>query len=182
MAALVAALLVQASDRTPFTSALLGTRFADKRAVLAGIALAIALGNAAGAIGGWLAAPYVSPDAADLLVAFAVLSAGVAACWPIRSRGVPQRLGAFPAALTAIGLLAIGDRTQCITAALAARSSTPALAAVGATIGAIAVNVPAVFLGERGWGRLPLTPVRRVAAAVLIIVGAIQTLAAMRLI
>ncbi|WP_238542408.1 TMEM165/GDT1 family protein [Sphingomonas sp. PAMC 26621] len=182
MAALVVALMVQASDRTALTSALLGTRYAGKGGVLAGLALALALGNAAGAVGGWLIAPLLSPQAADLLVALAIVSAGASALWPIRLRALPGRYGGFATALFAVGLLAIGDRTQFVTAALAARTPMPALPAIGATLGALAVNIPAVVLGERRIRRLPLTAIRLGAAALLLLSGTFQGLSALRLI
>lgn len=183
MAALVAALLTQASDRIPWSGALLGTRFATKGAVIAGVALALALGNALGAVGGMLIAAHLSPNARDLLLALALLSAGGAAAWPIkppRPRG--RRLGGFGSALVTVGILGFGDRTQFIAAALAARSATPELAAVGATIGALAVDVPAILIGERGLRRLPHAAIRIAAAAVLTVAGTIQGLSALRLI
>uniref|UniRef100_UPI0035C9EB82 TMEM165/GDT1 family protein n=1 Tax=uncultured Sphingomonas sp. TaxID=158754 RepID=UPI0035C9EB82 len=183
MAALVAALLTHASDRTPWTAALLGDRYANKAAVIAATALALAFGNALGVVGGVLVAPLLSPKASDLLLAFALLSAGGSALWPIKPAKLRDwRLGAFGASLVAIGMLGFGDRTQFITAALAARSTTPALAAVGATVGALAVNVPAILSGTRRLRRAPTTALRFAAAAVLLIFGAVQGLGALRLI
>jgi putative Ca2+/H+ antiporter (TMEM165/GDT1 family) len=183
MAALVAALLTPASDRTPWTAALLGDAHASKGAVIAATALALAFGNALGVVGGIVVAPLLSPNARDLLLAFALLSAGASACWPIKPAKLREwRLGAFVTSLLAIGTLGFGDRTQFITAALAARSTTPALAAVGATIGALAVNVPAILLGTRELRKAPTTALRFAAAAVLILFGAVQGLGALRLI
>lgn len=181
MAALVAALLVQASDRTALTSAMLGTRYAGKGGVFAGLALALALSNAAGAVGGSLIAPLLSPQARDLLVALAIVSAGASALWPIKLRALPGRYGGFATALLAVGLLAIGDRTQFVTTALASRTPVPALPAIGATLGALAVNVPAVLLGERKVRRLPLTAIRLGAAGLLLLCGTLQALSALRL-
>ncbi len=183
MAALVAALLCQVSDRTPWTAALLGERYASKGAVILGTAFALALGNALGVVGGIVVAPLLSPNARDLLLAFALVSAGMSALWPIKpAKSRDWRIGAFLASLVTVGALGFGDRTQFITAALAARSVTPALAAVGATIGALAVNIPAILLGECAWRKVPTTALRYVAAALLIIGGMVQGLGALRLI
>jgi putative Ca2+/H+ antiporter (TMEM165/GDT1 family) len=183
MAALVAALFTQASDRTPWTAALLGDRHASKAAVIAATALAIALGNAIGVVGGVVVAPLLSPNARDLLLAFALVSAGASGCWPIKPPKLRDwRLGAFGTSLVAIGMLGFGDRTQFITAALAARSTTPALAAVGATIGALAVNVPAILVGTRDLRTAPSAAVRIGAAVALLIFGVVQGLGALRLI
>ena len=183
MAALVAALLTQASDRTPWTAAMLGDRYAAKGAVIAATALALAFGNALGVVGGVLIAPLLSPNARDLMLAVALVSGGVTAFWPVkRAKQRDWRGGAFLSSLLAIGLLGFGDRMQFMTATLAARSETPALAAVGATLGALAVHVPAILLGERALRRLPTTALRLVAAVLLTGVGVVQGLAALRLI
>lgn len=184
MAALVAALLTQASDRTPWAVALLGDRFAsNKGTVIAATALAIALGNAIGVAGGMLIAPALSPNARDLLLALALVSGGVTAFWPIkRAKPNGARGGTFLVTLMTVGLLGFGDRLQFITAALATRSATPALAAVGATIGALAVIVPAILLGDGKLRRLPTDALRLIAAALLTVAGVVQGLGALRLI
>jgi Ca2+/H+ antiporter, TMEM165/GDT1 family len=183
MAALVAALLTQASDRTPWTAAALGSRYAGKGAVVAAAALALVFGNALGVVAGVLVRPLLSPNAADLLLALALLSGGVTAFWPIKRPKLTEwKGGAFLSSLVAIGLLGFGDRMQFVTAALAARSTVPPLAAVGAVIGALVIIVPAVLLGERGLRKVPTTALRIGAAALLTIAGAVQGLSALRLI
>ncbi|MES2021163.1 MAG: TMEM165/GDT1 family protein [Pseudomonadota bacterium] len=183
MAALVAALLTQVSDRTPWAAAALADRYDNKGVVIAGVALALAFGNALGAIGGMVVAPMLSPNAQGLLLALALLSGGVAGFWPIKPAKVPSwRLGAFGSSFVAVAMLGFGDRMQFITAALAAQATTPAFAAIGATIGSIAVTVPAILLGEKGMRKLPTTALRLVAAAVLMVAGAVQALSALRLI
>jgi putative Ca2+/H+ antiporter (TMEM165/GDT1 family) len=183
MAALVAALLTQASDRTPWAAAGLGDRYEHKGAVIAGVALALAFGNALGAVGGVVVAPMLSPNAQGLLLALALLSGGVAGFWPTRpAKARGWRLGAFGSSLVAVAVLGFGDRTQFVTAAFATQATTPAFAAIGATIGSVAVTVPAILLGERGLRKLPTTALRLGAAAVLTLAGAVQALSALRLI
>lgn len=182
MAALVAALIVQASDRMLLASAALGTRHAGKGAVILALGLVLAVGNAAGAIGGWLIAPHLSSQVADLLVGLVLLSAGFGALWPPRARTGPARRGAFVATVLTTAVLMVGDRTVGVTAAIAARSTVPAFAAIGATIGALAINSAAVLLGEPGLRRLPMMAIRLCAAALLVLSGVIQALAALSLI
>lgn len=182
MAALVAALIVQVGDRTVATSAMLGSRHADTFGVVLGMALALALTNGVGAIGGALLSPYLDSSARDVFVALALISAGISGFGRISPRTIPARIGAFPGAFLAIGVLAVGDRTQFITAALAARSATPVLPAIGAIIGAVAVNTFAVMLGEQGLRRVPLRAMRLGAATLLTLVGTFQGLSAVGLI
>ena len=150
MAAFVAAILAQASDRTPWLTAILSTRFARPGAVIAGTAIALAIINAIGAIGGAIIGPRMVPNAQTLLLAVALILGGGSALFPIKppDRLSGWRIGAFLTSLFGVAILGFGDRTQFITAALAARSPTPALAAVGATIGAIVVTVGLWILVE----------------------------------
>src|SRR3546814_16782780 len=77
--------------------------------------------------------------------------------------------------------LGIGDRTQFVTFALAARTPIPALAFVGATLGSLAVTIPAALMGEAAWCRLPLGAIRIVCCAVLAVAGLLIGMDAHRL-
>ena len=184
MAALVAAFLLQASDRTPWAAALLGDRHADKKgSVIAGAVVALLVGNVLGGVGGVLIAPLLSPNACDLLVAIALFSGGITSFWRQKSRGLRGgQSSAFLASLSGMMLLGFGDRMQFATAAFAARSDTPVLAVVGGTLGALAIVVPAILLGERGLRKLPTAAIRIGAAVLLTGFGAVLGLAALRLI
>ncbi|MGH6614740.1 TMEM165/GDT1 family protein [Sphingomonas sp.] len=184
MAAFVAALLAQASDRTPWLTAILSTRFAKPGTIILATAIALAVGNGVAAIGGMLIGPHMPPNARDLFLALALLSAGGSALFPIKppDRLSGWRIGAFMTSLLGVAILAAGDRTQFITLAISARSPSPILAAVGATIGALVINIPAIMAGEAARKKLPLTAVRLAAGVLFLITGAILGLGAIRLI
>nr|WP_295666249.1 TMEM165/GDT1 family protein [Sphingomonas sp.] len=184
MAALVAALMAQATDRTPWLAAILATRFGRPGAVILGTVLALAIGNAVAAVGGLLIAAHMSPNARDLLLAVSLIFAGASCLVPIKppERLATWKIGAFATSLFGILILAAGDRSQFITLAITARSPSPALAAIGATIGALAVNVPAILLGEKARRRLPITATRFVVAALFLLLGLVLGLGAIRLI
>lgn len=184
MAALVAALMAQATDRTPWLAAILSTRFARPGAVILGTGLALAIGNAVAAAGGMLMTAHMSPNARDLFLAVALIFAGAGCLVAIKP---PERLdgwkiGAFATSLFGVAILAAGDRSQFLTLAITARSPSPALAAIGATIGGLTVNVPAILAGEKARRRLPITPVRLAVAAIFLIFGIYLALGAIRLI
>lgn len=61
MAAFVAALLAQASDRTPWLTAILSTRFARPGTIIVATAIALAAGNGVAAIGGMMIGPHMPP-------------------------------------------------------------------------------------------------------------------------
>jgi len=181
MAALVAALLTQVTDRSTWLAARLGTRFDNHAALIVGLALALGLVNAIAAAGATLVAPLLTPNARTLLLALALVSAGAAALVRPKPPTETFRGGAFIAALAGSLALGIGDRTQFITFALAARTSIPALAAVGATVGGLAVQIPAMLAGERARSRLPEQAIRLPVAILLLVAGAVIGLSALRL-
>jgi len=181
MAALVAALLAQASDRGVWLAARLGDRFDRHWTSVAGLVIALVGINAIAAAGATLIAPMLTPNASALLLALALISAGGAALFAPKPPAETFRGGAFIASLAALLALGIGDRTQFITFALAVRTPIPALAAIGSTLGGLVILVPAMLAGERAYRGLPNRAIRLPIAALLLIVGAIVGLGALRL-
>lgn len=173
MAALVLGALCQIGDKTPWLAAILADRFRAPAVVIAATTLALTGNYALGVVGGILVAPYLTPEAKQLLLALALLFAGLGA--PFRNKspdGLENwRIGAVATSILGLAIMAFGDRMQFIVAALGARSPMPWLAAIGATLGALAVATPAILIGEVKWQALPLRPVRIVAAAILTIAG-----------
>lgn len=183
MAALVAAFLIHATDRTAWLAGKLGAR----TPVVCGMALAVAATNALAALGGAWLAPEMSPNARDLLLALALLASGIGAFWSLKPPRTNERIGMFLAGFVGAATLALGDRTLFVTLALAARATPsalagPALAGFGATLGALAIVIPAALLGERGRRKLPVTAIRIGIGVVLTVAGTIQALGALRLI
>ena len=184
MAALVAAMMAQASDRTPWLAARLAQQFAKPGLVIVGTVIALATSNAIGAALGAAIAPLLTPNARALLLSFALLSAGLAALWPPKPLPQPggRTLGPILTAFIVLLASSMGDRTQFLTSAIAARGATPIFTAIGATLGSMAIHLPAIAAGEAARPRLPLTPIRLAIALVFLIAGAIAGLSALRLI
>lgn len=183
MAALVAAALGQVGDRTGWLAAILGDRFGAGRVIVMA-ALALALASGIAVVGGMVIGPMLATNAKLLLLALALILQGGGAFFPERSpdRLDHWRLGAWATALLGLFILAFGDGIQFIVFALAARSTVPWLAAIGATIGSLAVVAPAALLGERAWLALPLRPARIGIGALFFVVGVVIGLGAVRLI
>jgi Ca2+/H+ antiporter, TMEM165/GDT1 family len=78
---------------------------------------------------------------------------------------------AFTSALVAFFFAEIGDKTQIATVGLAARFEVFAAVVAGTTLGMMLANIPAVILGNRLAGRLPLRAIRYTAAAVFAALG-----------
>lgn len=180
MAGLVLGALTQASDRTPWLAALFADRFARRGLVLAAALVALSLNYAAGVVGGVLVGALLTPEAKLLLLALALLLAGIGTAIRTRAPDALEgwRVGPATTAFAGLAIMVFGDRMQFIVAALAGRSTLPWAAAAGAVCGALAVNVLAVAIGARGWATLPLAAIRIGAAIVLTVSGVVLALMA----
>lgn len=184
MATLVVAALAQVGDRTAWLSAILADRYRAPLLVILMAASAIALASAAATVGGMLLAPRLTPEAKQffLSVSLAVLGAGALFRTKAPDRLAGWKLGGAATSLAGLAILAFGDGIQFVVLALAARSTMPWLAAVGATIGSLVAIVPAVVLGERDWLALPLRRMRVAIGVVFVGAGLVLGIGAIGLI
>jgi len=67
----------------------------------------------------------------------------------------------------------MGDKTQLLALVLAARYASIAAVVAGTTLGMLLANVPVVVLGERLLRRVPVRAVRRTAATIFAVLGAL---------
>jgi putative Ca2+/H+ antiporter (TMEM165/GDT1 family) len=184
MAALVAAALAQVGDRTAWLAAILSDRNGRPGLVIAMAAFAILAASSLAAMLGAVIGPKLAPNAQQLMLALALVLQGGGAFFPAKppDRLTRWRIGATATALLGLFILAFGDGVQFIVLTLAARTPVPGLAAVGATIGSLAVIVPAALMGEATWLKLPLRPVRMAIGGLFLIFGIILALGALRLV
>jgi len=184
MAALVLGAICQAGDKTPWLAAILADRFRAPGLVIAATAIALAGNYALGVVGALLIAPLMTPEARLLLLALALVLAGLSTT--LRSRSPDRlegwRLGQFGTSALGLAIMIFGDRMQFVVLGLAARSELPWMAAVGGTIGAMAVAAPAALLGERQWLALPQRAIRIASATLLVVIGIVMGLVAIRLV
>ena len=161
--------LAEIGDKTQLLALLLAARFRKPWPIIWGI-VAATLANhfAAGAVGSWVASFF---SAATLSWILAASFAAVAA-WTL----VPDKLdddeesglkkyGPFVTTLVAFFLAEMGDKTQVATVMLAAQYPHFVMVVMGTTLGMLIANVPVVLAGNFAADRLPLTLIRRLAAA-----------------
>ncbi|WP_375380137.1 TMEM165/GDT1 family protein [uncultured Sphingomonas sp.] len=174
MAAIVAAALGQLGDKTAWLVAILADRYRAPGRVIAAAAVALLAASGIAAAGGAFIAPRITPEAKQLFLGMALVLQGGGAFFPVKmpERLSGWRLGAVPTTLVGLFILAFGDGVQFIVVTLAARTPFPVLAAIGATIGSLAVVVPAAILGEAAWARVPWRWVRVGAGALFLPAGA----------
>jgi Ca2+/H+ antiporter, TMEM165/GDT1 family len=180
MAALVAALLIRATDPSARLAATVSDRTGRPGLVILAILLALIVTQAIGAIAGALVGPHMTPNAQRLLFAFALIAGGSGPIWPgkRKAKAEPTTTGAAAWQLIATG---IGDRTQFATFAVAA-GSYPVLAGIGGLIGSLAVMAAAALAGEAAWRDVPHRALGYVIGGGLIVAGIWLALSAIRLI
>lgn len=174
--------IAEIGDKTQLLAIVLAARFRAPVPIILGILCATLLNHAAAATLGYFIAQWLSGQTFQLVVGAAFILMAAWALIPDKEDGRADKTGAggvFLTTLIAFFLVEIGDKTQIATSLLAARFHDIALVTAGTTLGMMAANVPAVFLGESVTRLVPLAYVRASAALLLAITGAVVIAAAL---
>ena len=175
--------LAEIGDRTQLLAIVLATRFQKPWPIIAGIFVATIANHAMAATVGFLVADFLHGRWFQILVAVSFFATAAWALVPDKSDEEVKQLshaGVFMTTLVAFFLVEMGDKTQIATISLAARFHNIVLVASGTTIGMMAANVPAVFLGRAATRIVPLNYVRIGAAVVFAGLGAWTLVEAIR--
>lgn len=184
LASFVAVALAEWGDKTQLLVLALVMRDGRVGPTLAGVTVG-ALANALLAAGaGIVLGDFITPRAIALLLVVALLFVGVGALIrPDEPELEPSR-SASPFLIAAAGvfLAELGDKSQFLTAALAAQFNSFPMIAVGAAAGAVAVAIPAALLGDRFVTLVPVKAIRAVTACVFLLAGAVVAVRSLGLI
>lgn len=182
MAALVAALLIHATDRTPWLIVGLAPRYRQQALVIMGAVIALAFVNTLSAIGGAMIAPRLTPNARALFLAIALAAAGLGCFGKLKSPETMAGWRTGPLLTPLIGMLTLGfGSAQFLTMAIALRVGAPTFAAVGATIGGTVVVAAALALGDAELAALRGHAIRVPLGLLLLLAAVIAALSAFRL-
>jgi Ca2+/H+ antiporter, TMEM165/GDT1 family len=166
--------LAEIGDKTQILALMLAARFQRPWPIIFGI-LAATLANHAGAgIVGVLLGNFLTGGVLRWAVGLSFLAMAVWALIPDKyeeDQRAITRGGAFVTTVVVFFLAEIGDKTQIATIGLAARFEQLYAVVLGTTLGMMIANVPAVILGDRMAGRLPLKAIRYTAAVVFAALG-----------
>ncbi len=162
--------LAEIGDKTQLLAFILAARFKRPGPIILGILVATLANHAlAGALGAWILAT-VSPGWLRWALGLSFLAMAVWTLIPDKideeETQVARRYGVFGATLIAFFLAEMGDKTQIATVAMAARYSEVVWVVMGTTLGMMLANVPAVLIGDKLAGRLPIRQVHAVAALI----------------
>ncbi len=163
-------------DKTQLLALVLAARFRRPLPIVAGIFVATIFNHAlASAVGTWLTS-VLGPEVLRWVLGLSFIAM---AGWLLipddvdASEVVQSRHGVFVTTVVAFFLAEMGDKTQIATIALAARYNAFYTVIAGTTLGMMLANVPAVYVGDRVAGRLPVKAVHAIAAAIFVVIGLI---------
>lgn len=166
--------LAEVGDKTQLLSLVLAARFRRPWPIILGILIATAANHAlAAGLGAW-ATTLVSPQVLRwaLGLSFIAMAAWMALPDELRlGQHGPERFGALGTTIIAFFIVEMGDKTQVATVALAAKYAAYLAVLAGTTAGMMIANIPAVLLGDKLAGRLPVRLVHGIAAVVFFALG-----------
>jgi Ca2+/H+ antiporter, TMEM165/GDT1 family len=172
--ALITVAIAEIGDKTQFVTLTLSARFRRPWPVFWGVLGASIANHGLAAVAG----VWVSRLLPDTLIAWIVGVGFLAmAAWTLRGdhegEHPPQVSvrGAFLTTFVLFFLMEMGDKTQVATAALAANFETVLWVVAGSTLGMVAANAPAIWIGHRYATRIPARLMQRLSAGIFAFIG-----------
>jgi Ca2+/H+ antiporter, TMEM165/GDT1 family len=166
--------LAEIGDKTQLLALMLAARFQRPWPIVAGILVATLANHAGAGIAGSLLGGFLGGGRLRWGVGLCFLAMAVWALIPDKYEADQRALsrgGAFVTTVVVFFLAEIGDKTQIATIGLAARFEQLYAVVIGTTLGMMLANIPAIILGDRLAGRLPLRAIRYTAALVFAALG-----------
>jgi len=166
-------------DKTQLLSLILATRLRKPAPIIAGIFVATLVNHLiACSIGEWVGT-LITPTILRWVLGISFLAVAVWALIPdkmdenVKTQG---NYGIFALTTVTFFLAEMGDKTQIIALALAAKYDALIAVVAGTTLGMMIVNIPTVLFAERATKWVPVKFVRPVAALIYAILGVITLL------
>lgn len=174
--------LAEIGDKTQLLAFILAARFKKPLSIIAGILVATLVNHGlAGALGAWITTT-ISPEILRWVLGLSFIGMAIWTMIPDEieeeETRVAKRFGVFGATLITFFLAEMGDKTQVATVAMAAHYGTPLLVVMGTTLGMLAADVPAVFIGDKLAAKIPMKLVHSIAAAIFALLGVATLLGA----
>lgn len=172
--------LAEIGDKTQLLAFILAARFKKPIPIIFGILIATLLNHAmAGALGAFIV-KIISPIYLRYILGVSFIAMAIWILIPDKieddENQIASRFGVFITTLIAFFMAEMGDKTQIATVAMAAKFNSTILVVVGTTLGMMIANVPAVYLGEKLAGKIPLKLVHGICAAIFGILGVLTLL------
>jgi putative Ca2+/H+ antiporter (TMEM165/GDT1 family) len=168
--------LAEMGDKTQLLAVMLAARFHKIVPILLGIVASTLVSQGIAVLVGQLLGHLLTPERMRWIVGLSMIAV---ALWTLRPAKPEEEVAAanqsarsaFTATFFAFLIGEMADRTQFATAALAARYESFLPVLVGSTLGMVAANLPALWLGRIAAGRIPMKAMRYASAAVFAAIG-----------
>lgn len=162
-------------DKTQLLALLLAARYKKPWTILFGIFIATVLNHAFASWVGVVAAGFFEPETLKMILAgtFFVFALWILVPDKADELKTPGQFGILMTTIVAFFIAEMGDKTQLATVALGARYADVWAVTLGSTLGMVASNALAVFLGDRLLARLPMKWVRIFASVLFALFGAL---------
>jgi len=170
--------LAELGDKTQFLSLYLAARYRKPVPVLAGIFVATLASNILASLAGHWIGRYLTPEILRWTLGLSFLAMAGWVLLPERAgaresgKHVGER-GAFTGTVVSFFIAELGDKTQIVAAALAARFDSLFWVIAGTTIGMMLANLPAVIGGHYFASRVPSRIANYIAAAIFAVQAAL---------
>ena len=163
-------------DKTQLLAFSLAARFRSPWSIMAGILAATLLNHGLASSLGWWISDHVPADLLTGIVGITFILFGFWALKPDRLEETERssRFGAFATSAFLFFLAEIGDKTQLATVALAAQYQSVLFVTIGTTLGMLATDGLAVFLGETFSEKVQMKRLRWTAAGLFFLFGGIS--------
>jgi Ca2+/H+ antiporter, TMEM165/GDT1 family len=176
--------LAEIGDKTQLLSLVLAARYRKPLPIVLG-AFAATLANHAGSGAiGVLLASVLSPSILTwaVVASFAMMAGWILVPDKLSDAGVVSTklpLGIFGTTALTFFLAEMGDKTQIVTIALAARFHEFYWVVAGSTLGMMLANVPVIYLGHTLANRMPTRGVHILASTLFVVLGGLALRAAL---
>jgi putative Ca2+/H+ antiporter (TMEM165/GDT1 family) len=173
--------LAEIGDKTQLLAFILAAKFRKPVPIILGVLVATIVNHGfAGALGAWITS-LASPEVMRWVLGVSFIAMAIWTLIPDKfdeEEAKFAKYGVFGTTLIAFFLAEMGDKTQVATIALAAQYQAFFSVVAGTTLGMMIANVPAVIMGDKIAGRLPIRLVHSIAALIFAILGVATLLGA----
>ncbi len=175
--------LAEMGDKTQLIALALAARFQRAWTIMLGILIATTLNHALAATAGVWVARRLPPAALAWALAVGFIAFGIWTLMPDEApeTSAPARWGPLLTTVVVFFLAEMGDKTQLATVALGARFVSAAWVTAGSTLGMLAADGAVVFGGSYLARLVSPGTLRRIAAALFLILGVVALAGALRL-
>ncbi len=176
--------LGELGDKTQLLALILATQLRRPLAVIAGILIATLANHLLAALLGQWAGSLLRPDVLRWILGVSFIALAAWVLVPDTADGPPgaaDHYGAFMMTATAFFMAEMGDKTQIVALALAAKYRALGAVVAGTTIGMMLVNIPTVLLAGHLTRIVPLRWIRLAAALVYALLGVLTLIGYARL-